>query len=197
LAHACDVTREESVRDFATRAVAEFGRVDICVANAGGPPSKPFADTTPEDWRLAVDLNLLSTVWFAREVLPRMQSAGWGRFVTITSVAVKKPLAGLVLSNAVRSAVDGLVRSLSNEYAAHGITVNNVCPGYTATARLREVAAKLGGSAEERWAGQIPAGRLASPDEIADAIAFLCSDRAAYITGESVAVDGGFASAYA
>jgi 3-oxoacyl-[acyl-carrier protein] reductase len=188
-----DVTKEDQVAALVKETVDAYGRVDICVTNAAGPPSKPFAETTPAEWRLAVDLNLLSVVWFAREVLPLMRENRWGRFVTITSVAVKQPLEGLILSNSIRSAVTGLVKSLSNEYAGYGITVNNVCPGYTATERLRELAKRLGPEAEARWKAHIPAGRLAKPEEIADAIAFLCSERAAYVTGEAIAVDGGFA----
>jgi 3-oxoacyl-[acyl-carrier protein] reductase len=120
-----------------------------------------------------------------------MQAQRWGRLITITSVSVKQPLERLILSNSVRSAVAGLVRSLSNEYAPHNILVNNVCPGYTATARLRglmeqdpEIAAK--------WLAQIPLGRFATPEEVADLVVFLASERASYISGASLAVDGGF-----
>ena len=106
------------------------------MTNAGGPPSKKFAETTVEDWGFAVNLNLMSTVYFAREVLPLMQKQRWGRFLTITSVSVKQPIDGLVLSNSVRSAVSGLVKSLSNEYGPYNVLVNNICPGYTRTERL-------------------------------------------------------------
>ena len=133
---AADVTDEHAAKDLVAHALGEYGRLDISVTNAGGPPSKGFSDTTAEDWRKAVDLNLLSAVWLAREALPVMQRAGWGRFITLTSVSVKQPLSGLILSNSVRTAVNGLVRSLCNEYGATGVTVNNVCPGFTATERL-------------------------------------------------------------
>lgn len=199
MAEAVDVTVESQVAAFVERTVARFGVVDICVTNAGGPPSKSFAETTVDDWRHGVDLNLMSTLYFAREVLPRMQRQRWGRLITITSVTVKQPVEGLILSNSVRSAVSGLVKSLANEYGPYNVLVNNVCPGYTLTARLDELANKLAsgsGQAREqvdaRWTSQIPLRRLARPEEFADAVVFLASERASYITGASLAVDGGF-----
>jgi len=143
LAQPVDVTDYEQVRSFVGETVKRFGRVDICVTNAGGPPAKPFADTSVEDWQAAVNLNLMSTLYFARELLPLMQKQKWGRFITITSVAVKQPVEGLILSNAVCSTVSGLVKSLANEYGKDNVLVNNVCPGYTQTAGLDELAAKL------------------------------------------------------
>lgn len=136
-----------------------------------------------EDWRKAVNLNFLSTVHLARYTLPVMRERQWGRFLAITSVAVKQPIDGLILSNSVRSAVVGLVKSLSNEYAPFNVLVNNVCPGYTATDRLK----KLGVRPE----AQIPLGRVAEPEEFANVVVFLASERASYITGSSILVDGG------
>lgn len=200
MAWSADVTQEEQVRIFVEQANERFGRVDICITNAGGPPAKPFEATTVEDWRRAVDLNLMSTLFFAREVLPAMKDQKWGRLVTITSLSVKQPIDGLILSNSVRASVVGLVKTLSNEYAPHNVLVNNVCPGYTATDRLGDLSATLARSSgipaaeiEKRWTGQIPLGRLARPGEFADVVVFLCSDRASYITGQSILVDGGFA----
>jgi 3-oxoacyl-[acyl-carrier protein] reductase len=202
MASALDVTDHEEVRGFVARTVARFGRVDICVANAGGPPSKMFAETTLDDWRAAADLNLMSTVHFAAEVLPRMRERSWGRFIAITSVSVKQPIAGLVLSNSIRAAVGGLVKSLSNEYGPYNILVNSVCPGYTATARLIGLANRLaereGVSPEQivdRWAGQTPLGRVGQPEEFANLVVFLASERASYITGASIPVDGGLIKA--
>jgi 3-oxoacyl-[acyl-carrier protein] reductase len=198
LAQPVDVTDGDQVRGFVGDTVKRFGRVDVCVTNAGGPPAKLFSDTTVEDWRSAVNLNLMSTLYFAREVLPLMQKQKWGRFITITSVAVKQPVDGLILSNAVRSAVSGLVKSLANEYGKDNVLVNNVCPGYTRTARLDELAAELAAGEgvepdriRERWAAQVPLRRLGQPEEFANLVVFLASERAGYITGASIAVDGG------
>lgn len=182
-----DVTQQDRVRAFVQATHARFGRIDICVTNAGGPPSKPFDQTSIADWRAAVDLNFMSMLYFAREVLPVMKERRWGRLITITSVAVKQPIEGLVLSNSVRSAVTGLVKTLSNEYAPFNVLVNNVCPGYTATERLK----KLGLHPED----QIPLGRIAQPEEFANVVVFLASERASYITGTSVLVDGGLTKA--
>ena len=198
LALPADVTHYDEVRHLAAQTVARFGRIDICVTNAGGPPSKAFAETTIEDWWSTVSLNLLSTVYFAREVLPVMQRQRWGRFIAITSVSVKQPIDGLILSNSVRSAVSGLMKSLANEYGKYNVLVNNVCPGYTSTERLTELARRLAagsgvapGEIQQRWTSQIPLGRLAEAAEFASVVAFLASERASYITGSSIAVDGG------
>ena len=198
MARALDVTDYEQVRSFVAGAVERFGRLDICIANAGGPPSKVFAETTLEDWHAAANLNLMSTVHFAREALPVMQERRWGRFIAITSVTVKQPVEGLILSNAVRAGVSGLIKSLSNEYGPYNVLVNNVCPGYTATARLVSLAARLAEKEgvtpqeiENRWTSQTPLGRVGRPEEFANLVVFLASERASYITGASIAVDGG------
>jgi 3-oxoacyl-[acyl-carrier protein] reductase len=195
-----DVTREADVRAFVEETAAEYGRVDICVTNAGGPPAKPFHETNMDEWRRAVDLNLMSTLYFAHAVLPKMREQKSGRLITITSLTVKQPVEGLILSNSVRAAVAGLVKSLANEYGPSNVLVNNVCPGYTATDRLVDLSTTLAKSAgvspaaiEKRWTSQIPLGRLADPKEFADAVVWLCSERASYITGQSIAIDGGFA----
>jgi len=195
---ALDVTDSAAVAAFVAAVQARYGRIDICVTNSGGPPSKFFRDTQPEEWRAAVDQLLMSTIFFARETLPRMQKNKWGRLITITSSAVKQPVDGLLLSNSVRAAVTGLARTLANEYAADGITVNNVCPGFTRTARLdglaSTISARTGVKPEEvfaSWEREIPAGRLGTPQEFAAVVAFLASERASYVTGTSIAVDGG------
>lgn len=188
LARVVDVTDEAQVTGFVQSVSEEYGRVDICVTNAGGPPSKPFADTSVSEWRSAVDLNLMSTLYFARAVLPIMKEWSWGRFITITSVAVLQPVDNLVLSNAVRSAVRGLVKTLANEYAPYNVLVNNVCPGFTATERLKEFRGKIP-------LEQIPLRRLATPEEFANVVVFLASERASYITGSSIAIDGGLVKA--
>ena len=187
LAQAVDVTVESQVLSFVDEVMSKFGRIDICVTNAGGPPAKPFDQTSAEDWRAAVDLNFMSAIHFARAVLPRMKDQRWGRLIAISSVAVLQPVDGLILSNAARSAIRGLVKTLSNEYAPHNVLVNNVCPGYTATERLQ----KLNVHPE----AQIPMGRVATPEEFANLVVFLASERASYITGVSIPVDGGWAKA--
>jgi 3-oxoacyl-[acyl-carrier protein] reductase len=198
LQQALDVTDWAAVTAFVAAVEARFDRVDICVTNSGGPPSNDFKNTPPEAWRAALDQLLMSTIYFARETLPRMQKNKWGRLITITSSAVKQPVDGLLLSNSIRAAVTGLARTLANEYAADGITVNNVCPGYTRTARTDDLAAKIcartGSKPEEvmaDWEREIPAGRLGTPKEFATVVAFLASERASYVNGTSIAVDGG------
>jgi len=195
---ALDVTNATAVQGFVGATLERFGRVDIGVANAGGPPSKPFPGTTVDDWRNAFDLNFMSTLHLARELLPHMQRQQWGRLVAITSIAAKQPTDGLVLSNAIRAAVTGLMKSLANEYGRDNILVNCVCPGYTATDRLNQVAAAQAaaqgvdaGQIVGRWTTNIPLGRLGRPEEFAAYVAFLCSERAGYVTGTSTAVDGG------
>ncbi len=183
LALTVDVSVESQVAQFVRAVVERFGRIDICIANAGGPPARQFESASISDWRAAIDLNFMSTLYLARETLPLMKQARWGRFLTITSVAVKQPIDGLILSNSVRSAVTGLVKTLSNEYAPFNVLVNNVCPGYTATERLKALGAK-----PEHL---IPLGRVARPEEFADVVVFLASERASYITGSSILVDGG------
>ena len=194
-----DVTKEEAVRRFVSDVERKFGRVDICVTNAGGPPSKKFLDITIEEWRAAVDLTLMSAVYFAREALPRMQRNRWGRFLTITSVSVKQPIDGLLLSNSLRAAVTGLAKTLANEFGSSGITVNNVCPGYTRTERLDELAGKqaqmTGKQPEEifqAWSSEVPIGRIARPEEFAALVAFLASERASSMNGTTIPVDGGW-----
>jgi 3-oxoacyl-[acyl-carrier protein] reductase len=188
-----DVTR--AVRE----AVARFGPVDILVTNAGGPPAGAFEQHGPEAWRAAYALTLESVVNLVREVLPAMKERRWGRILNVTSIAVKQPVDGLMLSNSVRAAVTGFARTLANEVAPFGITVNNLLPGYTRTERLGELAeaaakAKGQGAAEAfaAWERQTPMGRLGEPRELAALAAFLASERAGYITAQNVAVDGGW-----
>jgi 3-oxoacyl-[acyl-carrier protein] reductase len=195
---AFDVTVYDDVRRFVADTAVRFGRVDICVANSGGPPTKTFAETTVEEWHRAAELNLMSTVYFAKETLPLMAERRWGRFIAITSMTVKQPVEGLILSNSVRAGVSGLVKTLSNEYGPYNVLVNNVCPGYTATARLISLAEKLAEKEgvttheiEDRWARVAPLRRVGKPEEFADVVVFLASERASYLTGVSVQVDGG------
>lgn len=195
---AFDVTDAAAVGRFVAAVAEKFGSVDICVTNAGGPPAKGFLAASLEDWQRAIDANFLSTVYFAREVIPHMQRKRWGRIITITSITTKQPVADLVLSNAVRAAVVGLVKSLANEFGKDGILVNNVGPGFTATDRLKELAkarSSASGKSEQEifdgWAADAPLKRLGDPRELAETIVWLASERASYITGQTVLVDGG------
>src|SRR6201987_2460001 len=198
LAEPFDVTDADAVHRFVEAVVGRFGSVHICVTNAGGPPAKGFLAASIGEWRAAIDANFLSTVYFAREVIPHMQTKHWGRIITITSITTKQPVLELVLSNAVRAAVVGLVKSLANEFGKDGILVNNVGPGYTATDRLKELAkSRSAGSGKseneifEGWAADAPLKRLGEPREIAETIVWLVSERASYITGQTILVDGG------
>ncbi|MBI3792711.1 MAG: SDR family oxidoreductase [Gemmatimonadetes bacterium] len=182
-----------------TEAIAQLGRVDILVTNGGGPPSLPFEQTTPEQWDQAVRMNLLSALELCRAAMPGMKARRWGRILTLTSITVKQPVENLVLSNSVRAAVAGFARTLSNELAPFNITVNNILPGYTKTERLGGLAAAVSArkgiteaEAYGAWEQQIPMGRLGEPREFAALAVFLASDRASYITGQSVAADGGW-----
>lgn len=193
-----DLTDPAQVDRVIAEGVEAFGQIDILITNTGGPPPGPFESHTPEAWSQAVRQNLDSVLNLTRAVLPGMKERKWGRIVNITSVAVKQPVDGLILSNSIRAAVTGFAKTLANESAAFGVTVNNVMPGYTRTERLDQLAADLaartGGTVEAAfaaWEGQIPLGRVGDPREFAAVVAFLASERASYITGISIAVDGG------
>jgi 3-oxoacyl-[acyl-carrier protein] reductase len=194
-----DVSDPAAIARLRETARTEFGRVDILVTNAGGPPAGPFESHPPSAWAEALRLNFESVVNITRAVLPGMKDRRWGRIINITSIAVKQPVDNLILSNSVRAAVTGFARTLANEVAPHGITVNNVMPGYTLTdriAHLAEANAKQRGSSSDAvigsWEAQIPMGRLGTPKEFAAMVAFLASERASYTTGASIPVDGGW-----
>ena len=169
--------------------VKKIALPDILVVNAGGPPAGLPSTLSQEAWAKGYDLTLMSAVRLAYGALPAMRERGWGRIINVTSLSVKEPINTLTLSNAFRAAVTGFAKTLSTEVAAQGITVNNVAPGYTATERLDEIFE----SEQDRTdlEGSIPAARFATPEEIAAAAVFLASQGAAYITGQTLVVDGG------
>jgi 3-oxoacyl-[acyl-carrier protein] reductase len=180
-----------------TRAL--LGGVDILVNNTGGPPSGPRDTLDLAAWQQAYHALLESVIDLTGQVIPAMKAEGFGRIVNVTSISVKQPVEGLILSNTLRAGVTGFARTVATEVAAFGITVNCVLPGYTRTERLEQLAeagaTRTGVSPEAihaRWTSEIPAGRLGEPDELAALTAFLCSTRAGYITGQSIAVDGGW-----
>ena len=194
-----DVATDEGIARVWQHARNRLGRVDVLVTNAGGPPPGPFESLTWDSWQQAVELTLRSAVELTRLVLPEMKERRWGRILNITSIAAKQPVEGLMLSNSIRAAVTGFARTLANEVARYGVTVNNILPGYTRTERVEQLnadnAAREGISVDEisrRIEAQIPMRRLGEPHEFASLIAFLASEQAAYITAQSIAVDGGW-----
>jgi 3-oxoacyl-[acyl-carrier protein] reductase len=196
---AADVSKPDDVARLVQSAIDQFGRVDILVTNSGGPPAGPFEAFDLEQWETATRLLLYSSVNLARAVLPGMKERHWGRILNITSIAVKQPVDNLILSNSLRAGVTGFARTLANEVAQFGITVNNIMPGYTRTERVEELAqmmaVKQGITPEEfvaRWEQEIPMRRIGDPREFAALAAFLVSARASFITGTSIPVDGGW-----
>lgn len=181
-------------------ALKRFGRIDILVSNAGGPPVAAFPDLSDEAWEQGTQLTLMSTVRCIRAVLPHMKKRGWGRIVTITSIAARQPINDLVISSTIRPGLLGLTKVLGNQYSADGICINAVAPGFILTDRQREIGtarAKGRGITFDEYlkdaAREIPLGRLGRPEELADVIAFLCSERASYVTGTTITVDGSLA----
>jgi len=194
-----DLNDETQIKSLVDETVKKFGRIDILVHNAGGPLSAPINKISKNDWQNSINLNLLSFVRVSELVVPIMQSQKFGRIIAITSVSVKQPLDNLVLSNTIRLGVVGFAKTLANEYAKDNILVNVVCPGPTLTNRMKELinatVEQTGKSEEEvkkTWTDQIPLGRLGKPEELGNLIVFLASEKANYITGTVIQVDGGF-----
>ncbi len=198
LSMVADMANVEDIQRFVNKSAEHFGRVDIIVNNAGGPPPGEFMKFTDEDWNNAYNLSFMSTMRMTREAVPHMRKVGGGRVINITSYSVKEPIAGLVLSNAVRSAVIGMAKTLSRELATDNILINNVCPGRIDTERAQKLnkarADRLKRPIEEinrEMAAEVPLGRYGTAEEAADLIVFLGSERASYITGTTIQIDGG------
>lgn len=199
LAESGDLTDSEFIGHLVEKGLEKFGRIDILVTNTGGPKGGTFAEVEDWDWMQAFEQTLQSANRLIRGCLPSMLENKWGRIVNLTSLTVKQPDPNLILSNAMRSAVVAMAKTLSTEVASGGVLVNNVCPGFTETDRLTDLADRLADRTEssrtsvfDQWKEKIPLGRLGRPEEIADLVVFLASARASYITGTTISVDGGF-----
>ncbi|HSP54941.1 MAG TPA: SDR family oxidoreductase [Dehalococcoidia bacterium] len=198
----CDMASYDDIKRAVEQTAAAFGRLDVLVNNAGGPPTGTFETLDERYWQHAIEQNLLSAVRTTREALPHLKRSGQGRVVNVTSVAVKQPIDGLMLSNATRLGVIGWAKTLSREVAAFGITVNNVCPGNIATQRLMSLIEERGRrqgvgteQAVQLEESRIPMGILGEPEDVANLVVFLASAKARYITGTTVQVDGGSTTA--
>lgn len=195
----CDVTKAEDITAMFSTVEKYLDQVDILVCNSGGPPQGTFETLNERDFSWAIDLNLKSTINLCRHAVPGMKDRRWGRIIALTSISAKQPLDDLILSNTVRAGVLGFIKSLANEMAQYNVTANSICPGFTATQRLKDFAEGLSRNSQvsteqifTSWERSIPAKRLAKPAEPANLIAFLASEGAAYITGTAVQIDGGF-----
>ncbi|MCZ6556045.1 MAG: SDR family oxidoreductase [Candidatus Dadabacteria bacterium] len=198
LALQCDVSKTDQIKNVVKETINKYSKVDILINNAGGPPVGAFLDFTLEDWQKAIELNLFSAITFSNEVIPCMKKNKWGRIVNITSYAVKQPVDGLMLSNTVRAGIVGMAKTMSNEFGPYNILVNNICPGRIFTDRItflaNERAKKEGKSFDQvitEMGSDVPVGRIGRPEELADLAVFLASERASYITGTTIQVDGG------
>ena len=196
-----DLNSSKEIDSMIKKIMKDYGRVDILVNNTGGPKAGFFDDLTDEDWISTFESTFLSVVRMTRAVLPSMKRNKWGRIVNISSVSAKQPIDNLILSNGVRMSVHGWAKTLSNELASDNILINNVCPGFTKTERVDDLVANQAKDMDiteekiiETISNNIPAKRVGKPEELASLVTFLSSERSSYITGQSIAVDGGVSS---
>ncbi len=193
-----DVGSRGDCERFIGETVGAFGRLDILVTNTGGPPAGNFEATDAAEWEKAYGGLLANVIHLVRAAVPHMKQEKWGRILNIASLSVKQPIENLILSNTFRPAIAGLSKSLSKELGPHGILVNTICPGYTRTDRLEELAesrVKAAGITKDQYyellGKNVPLGRIGEAEEFANVAAFLCSERASYVSGVALAVDGG------
>ena len=198
LAVPCDVSNGDDLQRWFDATTAHFGQVDILVTNTGGPPAAPFMKLTEEQWLSGIDSTLMNVVRLSRLVIPGMRERRWGRIVHLTSFVAKQPVELLTVSSTLRAGISGLTKTLADQVARDGILVNAVLPGHFLTDRQTHLAeirsAEQGITVEqyfEKSADSIPLGRMGRPSEFADVVTFLCSERASYVTGASIQIDGG------
>lgn len=202
LAVACDVSDSGQLQRWFDQTIARFGQADILVTNTGGPPAAPFLGLEETQWTSGIESTLMNVVRLCRLVIPGMQQRKWGRIVHLTSFVAKQPVELLTISSTLRAGLSGLTKTLADQVAKDGILVNAVLPGHYLTDRQRhlaEIRAEQQGITPEQYLESsqtlIPLGRFGEPRELGDVVAFLCSERASYLTGTSIQVDGGLTRA--